>query len=166
MTVRPIISVTTGKPSKSGQRLRSKDGLTWKQRNREAVNRRRRELYALNPDKERKRTAKYRAENYQSVLAANRAYGVKWRARMREEMIAAYGGQCACCGESEPAFLQLDHTNNDGAASRRRENANGAEYWLRLKRRGWPTDGYQLLCANCNWGRYINGGTCPHAHCQ
>ena len=31
-----------------------------------------------------------------------------------------------------------------------------------LKRQGWPKDGYQLLCANCNQGRARNGGVCPH----
>lgn len=50
MKERPIIfSVTTGEPSKIGQRLKSDDGLTWKQRNREAVNARRRQLYAASP---------------------------------------------------------------------------------------------------------------------
>lgn len=31
-----------------------------------------------------------------------------------------------------------------------------------LKRRGFPKDRFRLLCANCNLGRYLNGGVCPH----
>ena len=31
-----------------------------------------------------------------------------------------------------------------------------------LKRLGWPRDRYQLLCANCNFGKLMNGGVCPH----
>lgn len=26
----------------------------------------------------------------------------------------------------------------------------------------WPRDRYQLLCANCNFGKLMNGGICPH----
>jgi hypothetical protein len=38
MKERPIIfSVTTGQPSQRGKRLKAADGLTWKQRNREAM---------------------------------------------------------------------------------------------------------------------------------
>lgn len=34
--------------------------------------------------------------------------------------------------------------------------------FARLKRQGWPQDRYQLLCANCNFGKLMNGGVCPH----
>lgn len=30
-----------------------------------------------------------------------------------------YGAVCKCCGETEPAFLTIDHINNDGAAHRK-----------------------------------------------
>ena len=30
-----------------------------------------------------------------------------------------------------------------------------------LRRQG-PQDRYQLLCANCNFGKLMNGGVCPH----
>jgi hypothetical protein len=30
-----------------------------------------------------------------------------------------------------------------------------------LKKRGYPP-GYRVLCFNCNRGRYLNGGVCPH----
>jgi hypothetical protein len=23
-------------------------------------------------------------------------------------------------------------------------------------------DDFQILCANCNWGKQLNGGVCPH----
>lgn len=59
MRERPI-SVTTGQPSKRGKRLKSVDGLTWKQRNREAVNARKRALYAQDPEKHRQRQAAYK----------------------------------------------------------------------------------------------------------
>jgi len=82
-------------------------------------------------------------------------------AAVRDEVIAAYGGQCACCGESEPRFLQVDHINCDGSTERAKGIVTGSLY-RKLKRLGFPRDRYQLLCANCNHGRYLNGGICPH----
>lgn len=85
---------------------------------------------------------------------------------LRSEMLAAYGGKCACCGETTPEFLTLDHVRNDGKQHRRvtglGENTAYSVYrWL--KEAGWPTDGYQLLCMNCNWGRAQHPTrVCPH----
>lgn len=83
-------------------------------------------------------------------------------ARLRLQLIAAYGGECSCCGEAEQAFLELDHVNGDGAAHRRKIGRGSKACYAWLKKRGFPRDGYRLLCANCNQGRLRNGGTCPH----
>lgn len=85
---RPILfSKITGKPSQRGKRLRSAEGLTWKQRNREAVNARRRKLYAENPANHRARQRAYkRGTARPKVLAANRRWSVAYRARLRSEL--------------------------------------------------------------------------------
>jgi len=78
--------------------------------------------------------------------------------RIRLEVLAHYGGKCACCGESEPDFLQFDHINNDGAAHSREVKDPHIANWLR--KNGYP-DTFQILCSNCNFakGQY---GICPH----
>lgn len=85
------------------------------------------------------------------------------RERWRNAAHAAYGGKCVCCGESNPAFLTIDHVNEDGAAHRKALNAQAGLYiydWLR--KQGYP-DGFQLLCFNCNCARSMRGdGVCPH----
>jgi len=81
---------------------------------------------------------------------------------LRREIVAAYGGKCACCGEREIAFLELDHSKDDGAAHRKKIGRGSKACYAWLKKRGFPRDGYQLLCANCNQGRKRNGGICPH----
>jgi len=93
---RPIIfSVTTGQPSQRGKRLKSGDGLNWKQRNREAVNDRRRKLYSADPEKHRARQRDYKKGDAKPmVLAANRTWSARYRAGLRAEMIEAYGGVC------------------------------------------------------------------------
>lgn len=73
-----------------------------------------------------------------------------------------YGGaRCVCCGEDERMFLSLDHINNDGHIDRKNGLHGGARMYQKLKDMGWP-EGYQVLCMNCNTGKYRNGGICPH----
>lgn len=82
-----------------------------------------------------------------------------YRQMVRKEMIAAYGGECSCCGESQQEFLTLEHLNHDGQAHRKKFSGMG--YVFDLKRRGWPKDGYTILCANCNQATRL-GVPCPH----
>lgn len=72
----------------------------------------------------------------------------------------AYGGECVCCGEKEGAFLSIDHVNNDGAAHRKELKGNRIYAWLH--KNGYPKDRFRILCFNCNQGRRVNGGVCPH----
>ena len=82
-------------------------------------------------------------------------------ARYRAEMIAAYGGRCMCCGESEETFLTVDHVNNDGHRYRGQTVRGGTGLCNWLRKFGYPKDGFQLLCWNCNAGKALRGA-CPH----
>ncbi len=79
---------------------------------------------------------------------------------LRAKILAAYGKQCACCGEAAPEFLTIDHVNNDGAAHRR-QVGGGTKFYKWLVRQGFPKGDYQLLCFNCNCAKWIHG-QCPH----
>lgn len=79
-------------------------------------------------------------------------------AKLRSEVLAAYGGHCECCGEQEQAFLTLDHVNGGGTQHRRRVHG---KVYAELRRLGFPRDGYRLLCWNCNWAHRLTG-SCPH----
>jgi hypothetical protein len=85
------------------------------------------------------------------------------RERMRNEVLTAYGGRCACCGEEDYAFLTIDHVNEDGATHRGKRGKNSALYVYRwLIKNDYP-DGFQVLCFNCNCARSMRGdGVCPH----
>lgn len=80
------------------------------------------------------------------------------KAKRREEFLRAYGGKCACCGESTPEFLELDHINGGGRQHRLREKR---DLYQVLKEQGFPKDEYRLLCANCNHSLGVRG-YCPH----
>ena len=101
----------------------------------------------------------------QAYVANNRErvmYKARMRARrLKEQALLAYGGpRCVCCGETEACFLSLDHINNDGATQRKIHGSGGRSYsWLKTHK--YPP-GLRVLCFNCNLGRHINGGICPH----
>jgi len=150
---------------------------SWKTRNKEKVAEKNRQWALANPDrvkaaqerwKERnpgiaaKRMREWRLANLERHKATNRRNDQ----RIKDECYNAYGGYiCACCGETQPKFLSLDHINNDGAEHRRQVagmNAGGGKKiysWLIAN--NFPP-GFQILCMNCNWGKARNGGVCPH----
>jgi hypothetical protein len=81
----------------------------------------------------------------------------------RRRVLVEYGGRCNCCGETEPAFLCIDHIHNDGK-EHRKEVGNSMVYrWL--LRNGCPKDRFQLLCYNCNMTKEFYG-ECPHQKCE
>lgn len=100
------------------------------------------------PTSDKSRCNKCKEINRQSVL------------RLKNEVFAAYGGPvCNCCGESTIEFLTVDHINNDGADHRRQIGQTSLYRWLR--KNDYPK-GFQILCMNCNWGKRVCGGICPH----
>lgn len=87
----------------------------------------------------------------------------KWAEKVKLEAFDAYGGRfCACCKENNILFLSLDRVNNDGFKHQTAAGRRGVRYH-QLRRAGWPnTPPLQVLCMNCNWGKRMNGGVCPH----
>lgn len=145
-----IRNALTSEWAKKNPKKRREVGRAWRRRNTDYMRAKQREWYA-NPD--------------------NRAHAAALRRdatrRLRLEMIAAYGGECVCCGVSDEPFLSLDHVNRDGR--QHSESLTGmvgsprrtALIYKDLKRRGWPQDAYRLLCMSCNFAtRY--GDPCPH----
>jgi len=111
-------------------------------------------------------TKRYRDENTKKLSAHKKMKMLE----IKIEGIKEYGSKCVCCGEHRQNFLTIDHVNNDGACERRELNRSrgnkqkytGKKLWALLKSLGYPKDRYRLLCFNCNSGRHINGGICPH----
>lgn len=99
---------------------------------------------------DRYRTSNLSKRNLQSKLR---------RQNLRQSIITHYGGECKCCGQSEPKFLSLDHIN--GGGKKHKELVGRSEKFLRwIIKNNYPNI-LQILCHNCNqakgaWGR------CPH----
>jgi hypothetical protein len=108
----------------------------------------------------------YRRHRYARVTEEDRLrrvqYGAKARMKLRQDVLRAYGGKCACCGETAWQFLTIDHINGDGKAHRAeisRGKAGGA-FFTQIRRQGYPP-GLQVLCANCHIAKTSYDG-CPH----
>lgn len=75
--------------------------------------------------------------------------------------ISHYGKECFCCGEKSFAFLSIDHINDDGGEDRKLHGA-GDKFYSKIIELGFPDKQYRTSCFNCNCGRFVNGGNCPH----
>jgi hypothetical protein len=99
-----------------------------------------------------------------------RTYAAAWARKRHEEnrqlALAAYGGTCACCGESEAAFLAIDHIDGGGNEHRRSLSGTGrmvgsSNFYAWLRRNDHP-DGFTVLCHNCNFAKSHAPSGCPH----
>lgn len=137
-------------------RLRTK---AWTDKSRERLRQYAQEWYAANRDEVKRKVQEWAEQNPERRRRNSLAHYY----RLQFEALSAYGGpSCACCGESEPLFLTIDHANSDGAAHRKKLGfLGGARFYKWLRDNGWPK-GFQVLCLNCNHGRYRNKGVCPH----
>lgn len=138
----------TSRWAKEHPEVRREASRAWRRRNAAYMLAKQREWYA-------------KPENRTRALSLRR----EATKRLRAEVITAYGGHCACCGETREPFLSIDHVNGDGGAHRRLLGARGDAIYRDLKKRGWPQDGYRLLCMNCNFA-IRNGDPCPHVVAQ
>lgn len=72
------------------------------------------------------------------------------------------GNKCSCCGNDDSMVLQIDHVNNDSYVDFNNNGIRSQDMCVSKIISGIDTGRYQLLCANCNRSKYINGGICAH----
>lgn len=102
----------------------------------------------------------WRGRNRDKVAAYNAAHNEK----AKRELVDALGGECACCGEKELAFLTLDHIGQVVPDNHRWSNGarvSGRRLLREIKAEGFPRDKYRILCWNCN-AATAYGRPCPH----
>lgn len=118
------------------------------QKNKLTLNKSNRERYYKNRSSYLEQKHKHFQENYPKLrIAALIHYG--------NGMLA-----CVCCGENNSRFLTFDHKNNDGK-NHRQQKGVGTNLLAWIIRNNFP-DMFQTLCFNCNSGRALNKGICPH----
>jgi len=129
-------------------------------KNKDEINRKRRE-YNKRPEVWKKKLEverKWRENNREKANALANKAKKKYEAKCKRLVFEHYGKICKCCGEDEKLFLTIDHINGGGEKHRKKI---GRKICVWLFKNNFP-EGFQTLCFNCNWGKHINGGICPH----
>lgn len=93
--------------------------------------------------------ARYQADK-ERMLQVRRG----WKRRMRLEALQAYGGKCACCGESNVEFLAIDHINGNGNKHRAETRRTGGLEF---------TPGSKRLDFQRGFAFFVTTATCPMA---
>jgi hypothetical protein len=68
------------------------------------------------------------------------------RQALRRWIISKLGGKCIRCGFSDWRALQFDHID-----SKNKQERSSGDYGYLKKIVDSNAEGFQLLCANCNW---------------
>lgn len=129
-------------------------------KNKDEINRKRRE-YAKTPEgKERisKENKRWKENNKEKWSEKNKIYSKNYDIKCKKLVFKHYGEKCACCKESEKMFLTIDYIEG-GGEKHRKQIGRKINRWLVAN--NFPK-GFQTLCFNCNWGKHINNGICPH----
>lgn len=135
----------------------------WRDTNRAHANALARKYASRQPEKRKPKQREYYLKNREERLLK----AAKYSRNLRMAAMDAYGGKfCACCGEQQLLFLTIDHKLNDGNQHRREISGKnvgggGTVFYRWLRNKGYP-DGFQVLCMNCNFGKRMNHGVCPH----
>jgi hypothetical protein len=135
----------------------------WKEQNKERVKQRMKKYYE---DRKAEGTWGIKAKPKPYPSHKKGYYKEKYR-RDRREVLSAYGGKCACCGEDHYEFLAIDHIENNGKEHRAElargtpSGKFGGDTVIRWLRRNNFPPGFQVLCHNCNMAKSLYG-ECPH----
>jgi len=119
----------------------------------------RRDYYKDYRDSNREKLQDYQRQWVDDNRDKHNEYNRKRNARLKKLVMGHYGNKCVCCGETEPLFLTIDHINNDG--NEHRKTIHGDKIYSHIIKENYP-DTFQILCFNCNIGKHLNGGVCPH----
>jgi len=136
------------------KKCNGKQSKIWYQNNRDKCNQSTKKWRQNNKDKYKQSNKKWRQNNRDKVNQLKR----EEYHRLVNEVIGAYGGKCACCGETRKEYLTIDHIDGNGRKHKREMGFQDIYHWLRQN--NYP-EGFQVLCFNCNSGKG-NYSVCPH----
>jgi len=115
--------------------------------------------YHANLERFRAQARQWRMDNPQRAKDTQSRHNLTRWWSIKTEVIAAYGGCCACCGEDTIHFLCLDHVNLDGGEHRKTVKNAYIYKWARDN--NYP-DTLRVLCYDCNQVSWRNNGICIH----
>lgn len=120
--------------------------------------------YAFTHRQERnKNTREWEKRNPEKALIRKISGVKKDKNNLRHDVLSYYSNgrmSCECCGEQIERFLTIDDAD-DFHHSYKQKIGTGIRFYRWLRKNNYPY-GYRVLCFNCNSGRDLNNGICPH----
>jgi len=84
---------------------------------------------------------------------------VTYNQKLRQSALTKLGSKCVRCGFDDIRALQVDHIEGDGWKDRGKSDRM-------YKKILAGQEGYQLLCANCNWIKKTEKDENPRFGCK
>ncbi len=116
-----------------------------------------------NKDRIKIRNKIYRENNREKRRAYSKLYDKNHKEYFKEQakkikiiILSHYSNgtmKCAICDWDDVRALTIDHINNNGAEERKKYG-EGLTFYNWLIKNDFPI-GYQVLCRNCNWIKYL-----------
>jgi len=119
--------------------------------------------YYSHRQEELERVRRWERENPDKATIRNKQGQINDKKNLRRDVLSHYSDGtmlCACCGESIERFLTIDDMD-DFHNTYKQKIGSGMRFYRWLRKNNYPY-GYQVLCFNCNSGRDLNNGICPH----
>ena len=129
----------------------------WRNKNKEHLQKYEKERWKNNKEKRKADFQNWRNDNLKRERKKKREYARKYREDIKLEVIQHYSNdknQCSQCGYNDIRALEIDHINNDGNLHRKNLVKCGHATYQFLRKNNFP-EGFQVLCANCNWIKHI-----------
>ena len=147
----------------SHRKQRAKSDREYRLRNIDRIRERQRLYNIKNKERIKLRTHNYHVKHREQLLHDMKIRGKIWYDNLWSTVFSHYSKgvpHCVCCGEMDREFLQMDHI--EGKKKWNHDlSYGGHKLYQWIVNNNFPS-GFQVLCANCNFGKKMNNGTCPH----
>lgn len=108
----------------------------------------RKEYYQRNKKKILRQTNAYSKSHRNLINKSARKSMWRMTSARREDVYTLLSPVCRRCGFTDRRALQIDHINGNGKSDRKQFTSQSLYLKHILEVSG---EGYQILCANCNW---------------
>lgn len=137
--------------AKNAEKLRERGreyGRAYRSKNKEKLQKYYKEYNKEYREKNRERLRQYQRDHQSNYYEQRNQRKRERRETEKKKVYTLLGKVCSKCGFSDERALQIDHINGNGYVDKNMRR-HGYRYYKHIV--DVNGEGYQVLCANCNW---------------